>query len=256
MLPQLIVLALLPVFTPMYLQQDGVPNDKAFDKCMKDATKVPMPTYQKALRRCECTYGFSMDCLDVPKPATPPPGKPGYKGKCDKDDYVVLPDSVNVGGKVAWRNNDPGGLTCMPGNPYGSYGCTGFAVFPDYASGRRALTQWVKDHGSETILQFANAHAPRNDPAHPTMYNAGNNPDAYANAMVQALQSAGPDASYSGATRLGSLSDAEIETLVKAIINQEGSQQPQNQGKTYKLDDPSSMPASLRACLGLDVKSS
>ena len=179
------------------------------------------------------------------------PRRPEPKvGVCGGQDYVVYDDVVKIGGRPTWRNNNPGALTCLEKRAdYGAYAtCGSFAIFPDLPTGAHALLQWLTANGQRSILQFAETHAPRPNGA---KLNEGNDPDAYAAKIVDELRRDNPTKSYGPGTLLGSLSQDELGTVVRAVTMQEGSTNPANQGKTYDRDKPGSMPAALRGCLGL-----
>ncbi|RDZ27264.1 hypothetical protein [Lysobacter silvisoli] len=171
-------------------------------------------------------------------------------GSCKGQDYVRYRDVVKVGGRPTWRNNNPGALTCLKNRAdYGAYQtCQSFAIFPDLPTGIHALYQWLQANKGRSLYQFAATHAP---PDNGAVLNKGNDPEAYTAALLKELRKDNPGKTYSRDTLLGSLSEDELGSVVRGVTLQEGSTAAVNQGKTYELDDPASMPADLKACLGL-----
>lgn len=73
---------------------------------------------------------------------------------------------ISSGGDRTWRNNNPGNL--VPGNisrRNGAIGTAGgFAVFPDYETGHRALIDCLKStYGAADIQKLVEAYAPKHE---------------------------------------------------------------------------------------------
>lgn len=134
----------------------------------------------------------------------------------DKSVVITYSDGtveVRSGGSISWRTNNPGNLIQGPfarsQGSIGSYSGQGhtFAVFPDEATGQRALvTRLQTPPFSGYTLDYAiEVYAP---PA--------SNPTAAYQSFVR------NQLSVSGSTTLGSLTPQQIERLAAAIRGFEG----------------------------------
>lgn len=119
---------------------------------------------------------------------------------------------IYIGGRRNWRNNNPGNIGYGNGKLVKSLGAIGqaggFAVFPDYETGRRAIFSVLKknDFQGRTVSKAIEVWAPKED---------GNNTELYKK-HVQAW-------TQIDLTRhVNSLSGEELEKLVKAIERKEG----------------------------------
>ncbi|MDR1697070.1 MAG: hypothetical protein LBR41_02525 [Rickettsiales bacterium] len=71
--------------------------------------------------------------------------------------FYTNPDGtgfVRSGGTLAWRNNNPGNITCVGGRATrpGAAGCNGrFIVFPDENTGMRAITELLQSRVYNTL---------------------------------------------------------------------------------------------------------
>lgn len=108
-------------------------------------------------------------------------------------------------GSIAYRNNNPGNL--MYAGQRGAIGkdASGFAIFPDYATGFQALLNQITLDANRgmTIDQFTASYAPASVP--------GNNPGAYAQNIANA-------AGLSPSDFLSQASDASFSPTQAATI--------------------------------------
>lgn len=134
---------------------------------------------------------------------------PGAHGTHKGRHYVAYSDGMKVGGSRSWRNNNPGNI--MAGQfatGHGAIGSDGqFAVFPDEATGKAALTSLLKGD-SYKDLSVADTMAKYAPPTE-------NDTKAYTAAVSKAT---GLDATRT----MGSLSDDEMENFTAAIQKHEG----------------------------------
>jgi len=102
-------------------------------------------------------------------------------GKVEGKRAVFLPNETRLGGTRAWRNNNPGNLRLTTAwESYGAIGREkagrgGFAIFPDEATGTRALETYIKRFGinkGKTIAKFMRMYAPKQDKNDPASYAA------------------------------------------------------------------------------------
>jgi hypothetical protein len=121
--------------------------------------------------------------------------------------------AIYVGGTRNWRNNNPGNIGYGNGNLAKKLGAIGkaggFAVFPNYETGRKAIFSVLKkdDFQGRTVSKAIEVWAPKED---------GNNTELYKKHIQVWTQI--------DLTRLiSSLSAEELEKLVKAIEKKEGS---------------------------------
>lgn len=121
--------------------------------------------------------------------------------------------AIYVGGTRNWRNNNPGNIGYGNGNLAKKLGAIGkaggFAVFPNYETGRKAIFSVLKkdDFQGRTVSKAIEVQAPKED---------GNNTELYKKHIQVWTQI--------DLTRLiSSLSAEELEKLVKAIEKKEGS---------------------------------
>jgi hypothetical protein len=115
-----------------------------------------------------------------------------------------------IGGTWAWRNNNPGNLKqgpfSMKNGAIGEAG--GFAVFPDYDVGKKALHRLlkIKKYQEQNLSEIFKHYAPKAD---------GNDPENYKKLVTQ-FTGLSPD------KKLSELTDKEFEKVVNAIIRVEG----------------------------------
>lgn len=121
--------------------------------------------------------------------------------------------AIYVGGTRNWRNNNPGNIGYGNGNLAKKLGAIGkaggFAVFPNYETGRKAIFSVLKkdDFQGRIVSKAIEVWAPKED---------GNNTELYKKHIQVWTQI--------DLTRLiSSLSAEELEKLVKAIEKKEGS---------------------------------
>lgn len=132
--------------------------------------------------------------------------------------------SIYVGGKRNWRNNNPGNIGYGNGilvKKLGAIGkAGGFAVFPDYETGRKAIFSVLKkdDFQSRTVSKAIEVWAPKED---------GNNTELYKK-QVQAWTQ------IDLTRQVSSLTDDETEKLVAAIEKKEGT----GAGKIIEVPSP------------------
>lgn len=128
--------------------------------------------------------------------------------------YVDGAVKMRTGGSVAWRNNNPGNLVSSAskigsGGPVtDNYPKGKFAVFASKTEGLDALRGLLRSDGykNKSILMAMKKYAPKKD---------SNNPIRYANMIAQRL-------GKSVDTIVGSLTDAERETMIDVIMLKEG----------------------------------
>jgi hypothetical protein len=120
---------------------------------------------------------------------------------------VVYADEVRSGGTVAWLCRNPGNI--RDGEKYGAFkgkqlhvnGAGAYAIFPDEATGLKAIVTVLKGYGRVTISQAMHKYAPKKD---------HNDPDAYAATIARGLK-VGVD------TLMTSLDEAQM-TRVAALV--------------------------------------
>lgn len=129
-----------------------------------------------------------------------------------------------VGGKRNWRNNNPGNIGYGNGilaKKLGAIGkAGGFAVFPDYETGRKAIFSVLKkdDFQGRKVSKAIEVWAPKED---------GNNTELYKK-QVQAWTQ------IDLTRQVSSLTDDEMEKLVAAIEKKEGT----GAGKIIEVSSP------------------
>lgn len=122
-------------------------------------------------------------------------------------------NATYIGGQRNWRNNNPGNIGYGNGKLVKSLGAIGqaggFAVFPDYETGRRAIFSVLKknDFQGRTVSKAIEVWAPKEH---------GNDTELYKK-HVQAWTQ------IDLMRQVSSLSNEELEKLVKAIEKKEGS---------------------------------
>lgn len=130
-----------------------------------------------------------------------------------RDTVITRSDGTvtrRTGGTLAWRNNNPGNIRAGAfANDHGAIGVgpSGFAVFPDEATGRNAIGSLLRTRGYSN-LSIGDAiarYAPPNE----------NNVEAYHNAI---RQQTGLDINRT----ISDLNDSELDQVVGAIRHQEG----------------------------------
>jgi len=131
----------------------------------------------------------------------------------DGSDTIIVYDDgsqiVRQGGTRAWRNNNPGNLRNFAFSiQHGSLGeAGGFAVFPDEATGWRALLSLLKGatYQALTVQEAIENYAPPNE----------NDTAAYSAFVVGEL-------GLAATTRMSELTPAQIEDLASYIRQYEG----------------------------------
>lgn len=119
---------------------------------------------------------------------------------------------IYLGGQRNWRNNNPGNIGYGNGQLVKRLGAIGkaggFAVFPDYETGRKAIFGVLKkdDFQSRTIAKALEVWAPKEDKNDPKKY------------KQFVLARTGIDLNRP----IRSLSDAELTSIVNAIEKMEG----------------------------------
>jgi hypothetical protein len=138
-------------------------------------------------------------------PGTTPGSHGVHKGRL----YVAYADGLKVGGSRAWRNNNPGNIVAGAfAKAHGAIGSDGhFAIFPDEATGHAALTSLLKGEGYAhlTVAEAMAKYAPPSE----------NDTKAYAAAVEKAT-------GLGAGEKMGSLSDAQVESFAAAIKQHEG----------------------------------
>ena len=120
--------------------------------------------------------------------------------------------AIFLGGKRTWRNNNPGNLGYGNGKLMRQLGAIGkaggFAVFPDYETGRKAMFSVLKkpDFQERTLAKAIETWAPAED---------GNNPDAYSKFVHTKTK-------FDMNRKVKSLSEEELTNFVNAIQKKEG----------------------------------
>lgn len=129
-----------------------------------------------------------------------------------KDVIFVAADNTqykHVGGTRAWRNNNPGNIRMSDfSRRAGAIGeAGGFAVFPDEATGQRAVKQLLRGNSYQnlTIANAVSRYAPPSE----------NNTVAYQRSLERLT-------GLSINRRISDLSDAELDKVVGAIRQIEG----------------------------------
>lgn len=121
--------------------------------------------------------------------------------------------AIFIGGQRNWRNNNPGNIGYGNGKLVKRLGAIGqagsFAVFPDYETGRKAIFSVLKkdDFQGRTVAKAIEVWAPKED---------GNNTELYKKHVQEWTK-------IDLKRPVDSLSEEEIEKLVKAIERKEGS---------------------------------
>jgi hypothetical protein len=154
---------------------------------------------------------FKCQCKD--------PLGPIIEGYAEGNDTIIDHDASGVaidrvrrsGGTRAWRNNNPGNIRNTEfAKKRGSIGTGpgGFAIFPDEASGARALGDLLKTstYSNLTLDQAINRYAPPSD----------NNDTANYQKIVR--QEVGVD----GSAILNTLTPAQMDGMIRAIRRVEG----------------------------------
>ncbi len=114
---------------------------------------------------------------------------------------------IHSGGTRAWRNYNPGNIRSGEKSGLSIGAAGGFAVFPDYESGRKALKMLLKRvYASMQLDQVFKKYAPSSD----------NNDPAHYTELVKKYS--GLDASK----KVGDLSDDELDKFMDAIKRVEG----------------------------------
>jgi hypothetical protein len=158
--------------------------------------------------------------------------KPGDVVTVADKKYVIYPDEVRSGGTVAWICRNPGNI--RDGDKYGAYkgkkfqtkSVGAFAIFPDEATGMRAIVSVLKGYGHVTILQAMNKYAPPGDGA--------NDPTQYGRAVARRL-------GKSLDTYIDTLDGSELEEFADQIKTVEG----WKEGETFSRES-GELPLELR----------
>lgn len=136
--------------------------------------------------------------------------------------YVQYDGSVNVGGSVSWRDNNPGNIEASSfANAHGAIGTDGrFAIFPDAGTGRQALVSLLRSDSYQalTIEQAMERYAPPDE----------NDTDAYTSFISDTV---GVDPS----TAMSDLTSDQLDAFASGIQTFEGN----TPGKTYQNGDAS-----------------
>jgi hypothetical protein len=149
----------------------------------------------------------------TPRGVSPSPGPPKpapSQTPPTAGSYVVYPNEVRGGGTRAWRNNNPGNIRSgdftRKNGAIGQSG--GFAVFPNEATGMRAIVTLLKRPSYQrlTIREAIKRYAPAAD---------HNDPAAYTR-FVQKETGLNPDLPVRG------LSDTDLHAMARAIRKVEG----------------------------------
>jgi hypothetical protein len=127
--------------------------------------------------------------------------------------YVIYPDEIRVGGTVAWICRNPGNI--RDGDKYGAYkgkkfntkSAGAFAIFPDEATGMKAVVSVLKNYGNTTIAKTMESYAPKKD--------GHNDPEKYARILADRL-------GVSVDTPVNALSSTQLEAFAQQIKAVEG----------------------------------
>lgn len=148
-------------------------------------------------------------------------GTPGTCGTNEGKSYVVYENEVRLGGSPAWRNNNPGNIRkSSVMYEYGAiaYNPQNFAIYPDYATGKKAIKSLLKEkNGPLTITKLMSKYAPPED---------NNDPVAYAKHITELT-------GIESSRTVNSLNDTELNALCDAIEKIEGT----IKGTLYKCGD-------------------
>jgi hypothetical protein len=120
--------------------------------------------------------------------------------------------AIYLGGRRNWRNNNPGNIGYGDGKLVKRLGAIGkaggFAVFPDYETGRKAIFGVLKkdDFQSRTVARAIEVWAPKEDKNNPEMYKNF----IFTNTRIDLNR------------QINTLTDMEIVNIVNAIEAMEG----------------------------------
>jgi hypothetical protein len=141
-------------------------------------------------------------------------------GTNENGSYVQYDGSVNVGGSRSWRDNNPGNMEAGPfPDAHGAIGTDGrFAIFPDSATGMRALVSLLSSDSYQglTVEEAMERYAPPSE----------NNTNAYTSFITNNV---GVDPS----TPMSDLSPDQLNSFANAIQTYEGN----IPGTTYQDGD-------------------
>lgn len=135
--------------------------------------------------------------------------------------------SIFLGGKRPWRNNNPGNIAYGNGKLVKELGAIGkaggFAVFPDYETGRKAIFVVLRQPSfqARTLAKAVETWAPEKH---------GNDTELYKK-QVKAWTGLDPD------RKIKDLSEKELEAFVNAIERKEGAKKA---GKIIEVPAPRS----------------
>ncbi len=150
--------------------------------------------------------------------------QPGDVVTVDGTDYVIYPNEVRGGGDINWITCNPGNI--RSGESYGAYAgkkyhskrSGAFAIFPDEATGLKAIVTLLHGYGHVTIEGAMCKYAPKGD---------HNDPVAYARYVAKHLEV--PVDTY-----VDTLTAGQMATFADRIKHFEGAKT----GSIYTRDDP------------------
>lgn len=141
---------------------------------------------------------------------------PGGAVEIPRDDGSI---EQRLGGTPSWRNYNPGNLNYTPTTAgYGAIGkdSSGFAIFPDYATGDQARKRLLSEvYGGSTVADMIKKYAPPNDPR------GKNDPAAYLRHVISSSKkNFGIDISPNDI--VGDLDEKQREALLTSMKDMEG----------------------------------
>ena len=153
------------------------------------------------------------------EPPVVPAPKPSYTILDSGPGFLTIKtpagQKTRYDGTISWRNNNPGNLVYGPlAASHGAFGkdYKGFAVFPDYASGKAAYQDLLFNPNSSyynlNIEDMLNKYAPPSE----------NNTKEYLNFILRT-------AKLNWSDRLKALTEAQQEALMVAMFKYEGFQE-------------------------------
>jgi hypothetical protein len=156
--------------------------------------------------------------------------------------HVIYLGEVRAGGSSAWLANNPGNMDYTDeqvtfgalkdkGLPWGDHR---FAIFPNDVIGMVAVRLFLRSHQTTRSIRLMQMlFAPKGD--------GKNDPDAYAKAIVKALNAQPATITPTKVTvetLVKDLSDAQIKAYAEAIQKEEGWDRDSDKRQTWTLDDP------------------
>ncbi|MEW6741102.1 MAG: hypothetical protein AB1325_14530 [Nitrospirota bacterium] len=143
---------------------------------------------------------------------------------------------IKMEGNRPWRNNNPGNLrftTDAAAREAGAIGRDkdGFAIFPDYETGRQALENWWQKRAEQgkTIKEALEKYAPKNE----------NDLESYLTGVEKAI-------GKSRDTKISDLTPEEMKKLSDFIQKHEGYDSGAGSGKTTTLPPTGITPDTMR----------